>query len=90
MTSFRNLLRRTSRKLLLEFQPVGVAIIQQKWLNLQESFRSDFKVKISDSYRIFKELVQDKIYQSVACRVYDDWLNQWFTGLRSTTAQLSV
>ena len=39
----------------------GVTIIQlEKWLNLQEPFSSDFKAKISDSYRIFAELVQDR------------------------------
>ena len=39
----------------------GVTIIQlEKWLNLQEPFSSDFKAKISDSYRIFAELVQDQ------------------------------
>ena len=39
----------------------GVTIIQlEKWLSLQEPFSSDFKAKISDSYRIFAELVQDR------------------------------
>ena len=39
----------------------GVTIIQlEKWLNVQEPLSSDFKAKISDSYRIFAELVQDK------------------------------
>lgn len=32
----------------------------EKWLNLQDPFSSDFKAKISDSYRIFAELVQDR------------------------------
>jgi hypothetical protein len=39
----------------------GVTMIQlEKWLNLQDPFNSDFKSKISDSYRIFAELVQDR------------------------------
>ena len=39
----------------------GVTILQlEKWLNLQDPLSSDFKAKISDSYRIFAELVQDK------------------------------
>jgi hypothetical protein len=39
----------------------GVTMIQlEKWLNLQDPFRSNFKSKISDSYRIFAELVQDR------------------------------
>ena len=39
----------------------GVTIIQvEKWLNIQEPFSSDFKAKVSDSYRIFAELVQDR------------------------------
>ena len=39
----------------------GVTMIQlEKWLNIQEPFSSDFKSKISDSYRIFAELVQDR------------------------------
>ena len=32
----------------------------KKRLNLQVPFSSDFKAKISDAYRIFAELVQDK------------------------------
>ena len=39
----------------------GVTTLQlEKWLNLQDPFSSDFKAKISDAYRIFAELVQDK------------------------------
>jgi hypothetical protein len=39
----------------------GVTIIQlEKWLNLQDPFSSEFKKKVSDSYRIFAELVQDR------------------------------
>ena len=39
----------------------GVTILQlEKWLNHQDPFSSDFKAKISDAYRIFAELVQDK------------------------------
>ena len=66
----------------------GVTILQlEKWLNLQVPFSSDFKAKISDAYRIFAELVQDKkthqgiqeTCQGVAGRVYDDWI----TGFRS-------
>ena len=39
----------------------GVTIVQlEKWLNLQDPFSSDFKAKISDAYRIFAELVQDR------------------------------
>ena len=39
----------------------GVTMLQlEKWLNLQDPFSSDFKSKISDSYRIFAELVQDR------------------------------
>lgn len=39
----------------------GVTIIQlEKWLNIQDPFSSDFKAKVSDAYRIFAELVQDR------------------------------
>ena len=39
----------------------GVTIIQlEKWLNLQDPFTSEFKAKVSDSYRIFAELVEDR------------------------------
>ena len=39
----------------------GVTIIQlEKWLNLQDPFPSNFRAKISDAYRIFAELVQDR------------------------------
>ena len=39
----------------------GVTIFQlEKWLNPQDPSGSDFKAKVSDAYRIFAELVQDK------------------------------
>ena len=44
----------------------GVTILQlEKWLNLQDPFSSDFKAKVSDAYRIFAELVQDKKFNKV-------------------------
>ena len=61
----------------------GVTILQLE--KRQDPFTSNFKAKISNVYRIFPELVQDKktqqgiqeTCQSVACRVYDDWITRF-------------